>query len=62
MAHARREFEKALKNDKSRAEVALLYIQQLYAVEAQARENKLNPEERKKLRLENSLPILRQVW
>ena len=47
MAHARREFEKALKNDKSRAEVALLYIQQLNAVEAQARENKLNPEERK---------------
>ena len=58
MAHARREFGKALKNDKSRAEVALLYIQQLYAVEAQAREHKLNPEERKKLRLENSLPIL----
>lgn len=58
MAHARREFEKAISNDKSRAELALLYIQQLYAVEAHARENKLSPDERKKLRLENSLPIL----
>lgn len=58
MAHARREFEKALSNDKSRAELALLYIQQLYAVEAHARENKLSSQERKELRLEKALPIL----
>ena len=57
-AHARREFEKALDNDKQRAELALLYIQQLYAVEAQAREEKLSSEERKELRLEKSLPVL----
>ena len=31
-AHARREFEKALDNDRERAEVALRYIQQLYAL------------------------------
>ena len=57
-AHARREFEKALDNDKQRAEPALLYIQQLYAVEARAREEKLSPQQRKELRLEKSLPVL----
>ena len=57
-AHARREFEKALDNDKQRAEPALLCIQQLYAVEAQAREEKLGPHQRKELRLEKSLPVL----
>ncbi len=57
-AHARREFEKALDNDKAKATIALLFIQKLYAVEAQARENKLNSEERKELRLEKSLPII----
>lgn len=58
MAHARREFERALDNDKARAEKALTYIQQLYAVEAQCRENKCNPEMRKQIRLEKSLPVL----
>lgn len=57
-AHARREFEKALTNDKSRAEIALTLIQQLYAVEAQAREHNLSPSERKVLRLEKALPII----
>lgn len=57
-AHARREFEKALDNDKARATIALLFIQKLYAVEAQARENKLSSEERKELRLEESLPVI----
>jgi transposase len=57
-AHARREFEKALDNDKARASIALLFIQKIYAVEAQARENKLSPEERKELRLEQSLPLI----
>ena len=57
-AHARREFEKALDNDKPRAELALLYIQQLYAVEARAREEELSPQQRKELRLEKSLPVL----
>jgi len=35
------EFEKALVNDKPKVEIALMLIQQLYAVEAQAREQKI---------------------
>ena len=57
-AHARREFDGSLINDKRRSEVALLFIQRLYAVEAEARERKLGPQARKELRLEKSLPYL----
>lgn len=57
-AHARREFDKALINDKKRAEMALIFIQRLYAVEAEARENNLSSQARKELRLEKSLPLL----
>ena len=57
-AHARRYFEKALDNDQPRAQKALLYIQQLYEIEAQAREEKYSPQQRKTLRLDKSLPIL----
>lgn len=35
-AHARREFERALDNDKTRAQIALSMIQQLYVVERKA--------------------------
>lgn len=55
--HARREFEKALTNDKSLAEIAMLFIQKLYQVEASARANHLDAAARKELRLEKSLPI-----
>jgi transposase len=55
-AHVRREFEKALQNDKNRAEIALTLIQSLYAIEKQGRELHVN--ERKELRLEKSLPII----
>lgn len=58
-AHARREFEKALDNDRKRAGEALLYIQQLYKVEAEAREQGMTAEQRKKLRLDRSLPVLK---
>lgn len=57
-AHARREFEKALDNDKERASKALLYIQELYKIEATARVQGMTAEQRKKLRLDKSLPIL----
>lgn len=60
-AHARREFDKAKDNDKQRAEKALTFIQQLYAVEAQAREDKFTPDQRKELRLEKALPILNEL-
>lgn len=43
-AHARREFERALENDRARAEKALCYIQQLYAVERKARDAGLDAE------------------
>ncbi len=60
-AHARREFEKALDNDKARAEKALLMIQQLYAVERRAKEGKLDAEQIKECRLAESLPIINEL-
>ncbi len=60
-AHARREFEKALDNDKARAEKALLMIQQLYAVERRAKEGKLDAEQIKECRLTESLPIINEL-
>src|SRR5690606_26184265 len=60
-AHARREFERALDNNRSRAEKALLMIQQLYAVERKAREEKLAAEQIKELRLDESLPVLNEL-
>ena len=59
--HARREFEKALDNDRVRAEKALLMIQQLYAVEREARQAGLSPEQIKELRLEKSLPVINEL-
>ena len=60
-AHARREFERALENDKTRAQKALLMIQQLYAVERQARQDNLSAEQIKEQRLEKSLPIINEM-
>ncbi len=60
-AHARRYFEKALDNDRLRASVVLTMIQELYAIERQAKTRELPPEERHNLRLELSLPILNRI-
>src|SRR5690606_29829744 len=60
-AHARREFERALVNDRSRAEKALGYIQQLYAVERRAKEMGLDAEGTKRLRLEESFPVVNEM-
>lgn len=57
MAHARRKFEEALSNDKARAEHVLKKMQELYAIERQAREAGLSHEERKKER-EKAIPVL----
>ncbi len=57
LAHARRKFEESLENDNIKSSKAMVYIQSLYAIEAQAREEKLSPEQRKELRLTKSLPI-----
>ncbi len=60
-AHARREFERALDNDKIRATKALSLIQQLYAVERKAKEEQLNADQIKQLRLDESLPVLNEL-
>jgi transposase len=57
LAHARRKFKEALKNDPRNAQEALFLIQQLYAIERQAREQKLNYKQRLDLRLEKAQPI-----
>jgi hypothetical protein len=59
MAHARRKFENALKNDAQRAGYALKVIQALYAVEREAQENNLTPDEVRVLREKKSYPLLR---
>jgi transposase len=61
MAHARRKFEQAKENDKKRAEYVLECMQRLYMTEREARENNLSAEERKALRAEQSLPIIREL-
>lgn len=55
-AHARREFEKALLNDKAKAETALELIQQLYKIEAECQD--LDQQTRKEHRIQYALPIL----
>ena len=61
MAHARRYFEKALDNDKTRAEYVLQKIQLLYAVERTAREQNYNYQQRLQERQSISLPILLEI-
>ena len=61
MAHARRKFENAKENDLKRTEYVLERMQKLYKTEREAREQGLTPEQRKELRLEQSLPILKEL-
>lgn len=61
LAHARRNFEHALENDRPRAEKVLLWIQELYAVERQAREKNLSAQDRYLLRREKSCPVMDQL-
>lgn len=60
-AHARREFEKALDNDRPRAEKALLMIQKLYKIERRAKEDQLSADRIKELRLEEALPVINEM-
>ncbi len=60
-AHARREFERALDNDRPRAEKALGYIQQLYAVERKAKDAGLDAEATRQLRLEEAFPVANEL-
>jgi transposase len=61
MAHARRCFEKALNNDRSRAEYALIEMQKLYAIERECREAGINYEDRKKQRQDKAVVILQSL-
>jgi hypothetical protein len=61
MAHVRRKFDEALKNDKARAEHVLGLMQQLYKIERQAREEQLDYDQRKALRQENAASIMQEL-
>ena len=58
MAHARRKFEEAKDNDKSRAEQVLTEMQKLYHVERKLRKEALIYEQRKSLRDQESKPVM----
>jgi hypothetical protein len=61
MAHIRRKFDEALNNDKARAEEALGYIQSLYSIERQAKQQMLSAQDTKTLRIEQALPIINEM-
>jgi transposase len=58
MAHARRMFDKALENDRSRAEYVLTEMQKLYAVEQMGRDQSLSTEDLLALRQQQAIPVL----
>lgn len=60
-AHARRMFDKALAYDKTSAGFVLERIQKLYAIERRAKELGFTADERKEIRLNESLPILNEI-
>lgn len=62
LAHARREFEKALKNDAERAEYALLIFQKLYALERQAKEEAWETKKITAQRQAIAKPVLEQLF
>ena len=57
--HARRYFERALDNDKERAEYALDQIAKLYSVEREADDQQFSYEQRAELRKQVAYPIMR---
>jgi transposase len=61
MAHARRKFDEALKDDHDRARHVLLEMQRLYEVERTCRELNYSHLQRYELRQEKSLPVLENL-
>ena len=61
MAHARRKFDEALKDDHDRAKHVLLEMQKLYDVERISRELNYSHGQRYELRQEKSLPLLENL-
>jgi transposase len=60
-AHARRYFEHALDSDRERAEWMLSKIQELYALERDARQKELSFDQRYELRQKSALPLLAEI-
>lgn len=60
-AHSRRRYFEAQTSELCRSTVMLAYIQLLYEVEREARDRKLNADERRQLRQTKSLPILEDI-
>lgn len=61
MAHARRKFFDAQKNDAARSSYALEQIQQLYAIERDCKEEKLTDGQRQAIRQQKAAPILEHL-
>lgn len=60
-AHTRRNFFEAQGNDAQRCAYVLSRIQEIYAIERTAREQQLTHEQRKNLRQEHAIPILKKL-
>ncbi len=58
MAHARRDFDEALKNDAARAKYVLAQMQMLYHIERRAKEENMSHPQRYELRQAESVPLL----
>jgi transposase len=61
MAHARRKFDEALSNDQARASHAMEEIQKLYAIERRCKEEILNTDQVKDIRVKESAPVLENL-
>ena len=61
MAHIRRKFVDALKNDEQRASKVLTWIQQLYEIEEVARKEKYTPTQRLEVRQQKAAPIMAKM-
>lgn len=62
LVHARRKFEAALTNDKKRAEHVLLVIQEIYALEEQAKKKGLSDEEIFNVRQQHEKTLLEDLF
>jgi transposase len=60
--HARRGFEKAHQEGDSRGTTILLLIQKMYALEREANEDAVSPEQRLKRRLEHSAHVVEEIF
>lgn len=62
MAHARRKFDEAQKNDQTRAQQALSLIQKLYETERKARDLQLDYDQRMELRMVEAKPVMDEFY